>query len=145
MRSQRWSCVLSITAGITILVTLDRLDSNHAYSIEPVVLESITFDTESDAELSPSDLVLPYFVPIERISEKLPETQSVTSEATSVVDVLECPQKLIHRYEGSDWVTNFAVGSFCGGSAASGTESAHCEANSAGVKPPRPLCGRRWL
>ena len=87
MRSQLWSCVLSITAGITILVTLDRLDSNNAYSIEPVVLESITFDTESDAELSPSDLVLPYFVPIERISEKLPETQSVTSEATSAVDV----------------------------------------------------------
>ena len=58
---------------------------------------------------------------------------------------VECPQKLIHRYEGSDWVTNFAVGSFCGGSAANGTESAHCEANSAGVKPPRPLCGRRWL
>jgi len=46
---------------------------------------------------------------------------------------VECPQKLIHRYEGSDWVTNFAVGSFCGGSAANGTEAAHCEANSAGV------------
>ena len=68
-----------------------------------------------------------------------------STKSEDIVDPLECPQKLIHRYEGSDWVTNFAVGSFCGGSAANGTEAAHCEANSAGVKPPRPLCGRRWL
>ena len=31
-------------------------------------------------------------------------------KSEDIVDPLECPQKLIHRYEGSDWVTNFAVG-----------------------------------
>ena len=82
MRSGLWPCVLIVAAGITIIVTLARFDSKRAYSIEPVVLESITFDTESDAEPSPSDLVMPYFMPIERIGKILPETPSVSSEAT---------------------------------------------------------------
>jgi hypothetical protein len=87
MRRGLWPCVLIVAAGITVIVTLARFDSKRVYSIEPVVLESITFDTESDAEPSPSDLVMPYFMPIERIAKTLPETPSVSSEATPIIDV----------------------------------------------------------
>ena len=87
MRLWPWPYALIISAGITMIVTLTGLDSGIAFSIEPVVIENIQFDIEGDAESSPSDLVMPYFVPIERIAKKLPETQSFASEATSVIEV----------------------------------------------------------
>ena len=61
---------------------------------------------------------------------------------------LICPQKLDRRYEGSGWVSKVAMGRWSGGEGwsvaevFSGTEVVHCEANSAGVSPPRELCGR---
>ena len=87
MRIWLWPYTLIIAAGITMIVTLTRLDSGIAYSIEPVVIENIQFDIEADAESSPSDLVMPYFAPMERIAKKLPETQSFGSETMSVVEV----------------------------------------------------------
>ncbi|QDT02201.1 RES domain protein [Rubripirellula lacrimiformis] len=80
----------------------------------------------------------------------LPVLYVASDEKTAIAEIrpwvgVECPQFLVQCYESRDWVTEFAVGCFRGGSAATVAEAAHCEANSAGVRPPRPLCGRRWL
>ena len=87
MRSRLWPHALIVAAGITLIVTLIRLDSKIAHSIEPVVIENITFDPESDSESSPSDLVMPYFTPIERIATKLAEPESIASETPSIIEV----------------------------------------------------------
>ena len=84
MRIWLWPYALIIAAGITMIVTLTRLDSGIAYSIEPVVIKNIQFDIEADAESSPSDRVMPYFAPMERIAKKLTATQSFGSETMSV-------------------------------------------------------------
>lgn len=87
MRSQLWPQALIIAAGITLTVTLTLMYSKIAHSVEPVVIDNITFDPESDAESSPSDLVLSDFTPIERIATKLAEPKSVASEMPSIIEV----------------------------------------------------------
>ncbi|MGB1814034.1 MAG: alginate export family protein [Rubripirellula sp.] len=87
MRSRLWPHALSIAMGITLMVTLIRLDSRIAHAIEPVVIEDITFDPDSDTESSPSDLAIPYYAPVERIATRLAEPQSVTSKPPSIIEV----------------------------------------------------------
>ena len=70
MRTGLCPCALTVAAGITILVILDRLNSESAHAVEPIVVEDIIFDSESDNESSPSDLVKPYFIPSEHVARK---------------------------------------------------------------------------
>ncbi|MAI71131.1 MAG: hypothetical protein CMM01_09490 [Rhodopirellula sp.] len=91
MRSQVWPHALSIAAGITLIVTLIPVDAKIAGAIEPVVIETITFDPESSAEPSPSDLVLPYFSPNERIATKFTEPESVAPDTASILEVTPSP------------------------------------------------------
>ncbi|OUW77956.1 MAG: hypothetical protein CBD74_11560 [Saprospirales bacterium TMED214] len=87
MRSRPWPHALIVAAGIALIVTLICWDSKIAHSIEPVVIEHLKFDPESDAESSPSDLVMPYFTPIERIGTKPSGAKSVTSTMPAIIEV----------------------------------------------------------
>ena len=100
MRTGLCPCALTVAAGITILVILDRLNSESAHAVEPIVVEDIIFDSESDNESSPSDLVKPYFIPSEHVARKQENAPSLAP--TTIVEPETPPSLAVsdqHRHQ----------------------------------------------